>query len=81
MTEKFNRRHDNILCDIRNLERNPMFHRHNFVHFEIIEKNASGCPVNKSYYNITRDGLMFLIMGLPRKSLTTGNLLVLFFNE
>ena len=40
-----------------------MFHQHNFVPVEIIGKNASCAPINKSYYNITRDGLMFLVMG------------------
>ena len=63
MAEKFGKPHDQVLRDIRELDCTDMFHRLNFVHVEIIGKNALGGPVNKSYCNITRDGLMFLVMG------------------
>ena len=63
VAEKFGKKHFHVMRDIQNLDCTDMFRESNFVSVEIIEKNASGGPVNKSYYNITRDGLMFMVMG------------------
>jgi Rha family phage regulatory protein len=37
------------------------------VYPEILDKNSSNQSVNKSYYEITRDGFTFLAMGFTGK--------------
>jgi hypothetical protein len=48
--------------DIRNLEIPDHFHRFNFGHIVIIEENANGGSADKSYYRISRDSLMSLMI-------------------
>lgn len=54
--------------DIRELEIPDHFRRSNFGYIEIIEKNANGMKIDKSYYKISRDGYNLLIMGYRGKN-------------
>ena len=57
------KRHANVMRAIRNLEIPAEIFNANFEFVEIIEKNAIGGSVNKSYYLMTRDGFTWLVMG------------------
>lgn len=63
VAEVFGKQHKDVLKAIRNLDCSSDFRECNFAPVEIIEKNASGGPVNRSYYTMTRDGFTFLAMG------------------
>ena len=56
----YGKQHFHVMRDIRKLiDRGES----NFGYIEIIEKNASGGPVNKSHYTMDRDGFALLAMG------------------
>ena len=61
----FNKRHDAILRDIRNLKSDysDIFTAHNFVGCEYVGRNRKRLPA----YNMTRDGFMVLAMGFTGK--------------
>jgi len=63
----FEREHYNVTQGIRSLECSKEFHGLNFQFVEIIEKNAIGGKVDKSYYTMTRDGFSFLCLGFTGK--------------
>lgn len=67
VAELFDKEHKNVTAAIRNVECSDNFRRLNFKPVEIIEKNASGAPVNRSHYLISRDGFLFLAMGFTGK--------------
>lgn len=56
----FGKQHKDVMKAIRNLECSPEFHERNFAPVEIIQKNALGAKVDRSYYVITRDGSALL---------------------
>ncbi|WP_017470654.1 Rha family transcriptional regulator [Amphibacillus jilinensis] len=59
----FEKRHDSVLRDIRNLECTDEFHLHNFVEIDYLDDG------NRKYkkFLIKRDGLSFLIFGYTGK--------------
>ena len=63
----FEKNHDDVLKAIRNLEIPDDFRSVNFADVEIIEENAIGGKINKSYVAITRDGFTILAMGFTGK--------------
>lgn len=69
IAEKFEKNHFHVMRNIQKLveEIHNDFKESNFGLVEIIEKNASGADVNKSYYTITRDGFTLLAMGFTGK--------------
>ena len=63
IAQVFEKRHDNVLQAIQNLECPDDFRSVNFKDVEIIEENAIGGKVVKKYCAITRDGFTILAMG------------------
>lgn len=59
----FDKRHDSVMRDIRNLDCSESFNLHNFVEVEYLDER------NRSYkkYLIKRDGLAFLVFGYTGK--------------
>jgi Rha family phage regulatory protein len=59
----FDKRHDNVLRDIENLDCSPQFNR---LNFEAVEyQDDKGEP--RKEYQITRNGFVFLAMGFTGK--------------
>lgn len=64
----FDRRHDNVLRDIRNLECSEEFRLLNFEETIITRDNPKGgAPIESPAFKITRDGFTFLAMGFTGK--------------
>jgi len=59
----FGRDHKNVLRDIRNLECSKEFHHSNFELSFIIKELPNNGSKNSPYYEITKDGFSFLVMG------------------
>ena len=59
ISNRFGRRHDDVLKSIRNLECSPEFRRRNFA--ESVYHNSQNKP--QPLFEITRDGFVFLCMG------------------
>lgn len=59
----FGKQHKDVLKAIRSIQILNDFHKRNFAPVNIIEENAIGGKVDKSYCNVTRDGLVILAMG------------------
>ena len=81
---EFGKRHDIVLRAIReSLQDLPKdFQQRNFTEVEIIETNAIGGPVNKSYYRLSRDGFVFTVMGfIGKKAAVTKILFIEEFNR
>ena len=67
IAEKFGKKHSSVMRSIRELSCSEVFKERNFVSVEIIKENAINGKINKSYFNITKDGFMFLVMGFTGK--------------
>lgn len=65
VAEHFGKRHDTVLRAIRNLECSDGFAQRNFAECQRINTLANGKP--EPYYEITRDGFVFLAMGFTGK--------------
>ena len=65
VAEKFGKAHKNVLRDIKELTCSEDFRLLNFEPSKYKNKQGKLMP----YYRITRDGLMFLVSGLPGKTL------------
>lgn len=64
----FQRRHDDLLKRIRNLDCSDEFRRRNFSETVYERPNPSGgAPIPATEYQITRDGFTFLAMGFTGK--------------
>ena len=63
VAEAFEKRHDNVLRDIRNLNCSENFRRLNFVEFSYKNEQNKKQPM----YLMTKDGFIFLIMGYTGK--------------
>ena len=59
----FNKRHDNVLRDIENLDCSPQFNR---LNFEVVDYKDEKGETRKEY-QITRDGFMYVAMGFTGK--------------
>lgn len=69
VAELCDRRHDNVLRDIRHIQKQvPDFFLLNFEFLETIEKSSGGAVVNLSEYRMTRDGFFMLSMGFTGES-------------
>lgn len=67
VAEIFGKTHGNVLRDINNLDCSEEFRKINFEKmFSITELPNGGCRKDP-YYNITRDGFTFLVMGYRGK--------------
>lgn len=79
VAELFGKRHDNVLAAIEKLECSKEFAKLNFeVCFENSELQ-NGKPLK--YYNITKDGMVFLVMGFTgKKAAQLKELYILAFN-
>lgn len=64
IAEVFGRAHRTIRRAITNLECSAEFRQHNFVPSEYLVEMPTGHTKSVPEYTITRDGCMFLIMGL-----------------
>ena len=72
IAEKFGKEHKNVLKDIRELDCSKNFAK---LNFELTERDVKNIMPNgtittrkEPYYNITRDGFMFLAMGYRGKT-------------
>jgi Rha family phage regulatory protein len=65
----FEKNHQHVTEAIRKLVKEIPndFELSNFRHIEIIEENANGMKIDKSYYEMTRDGFTLLAMGFTGK--------------
>ena len=63
----FGKRHHHVLAAIRNPIIPNDFNVTNFSYVDIIEENASGGMVDKSYFEMTRDGFNLIAMGFTGK--------------
>ena len=63
VSEVFEKEHKNILRDIENLHCSKGFHQLNFELLFIIRELPNGGRKDDPYYEITRDGFSFLVMG------------------
>lgn len=64
ISNRFGKRHDHVLRDIKNLECSPEFRRLNFGETVYHRPNPSGGKgIPAPMYEITRDGFVFLCMG------------------
>lgn len=63
IAEKFGKQHFHVMRDIRNLIAKDQTLVSNFGCVEIIEKNAIGGEVDRSYYTMDRDGFVLLAFG------------------
>ena len=67
IAEVFGKRHDNVLDTIKSLKCSPEFTKLNFKVVNYTDCKGEQRPM----YNITKDGFVFLVMGLyGRKSLS-----------
>jgi Rha family phage regulatory protein len=68
VAEKFGKRHDDVLKKLRNLECSAEFHARNFAEmFQTIEI-GNGATRQSAFYEMTKDGFMFLVMGFTGKA-------------
>lgn len=63
VAEKFHKRHDIVLRDIRNLDCSQEFTAHNFVESKYKDSTGRMMPM----FYLTKDGFMFLVMGYRGK--------------
>jgi len=63
IANKFNKRHSDILRAIKNIQCSAEFSQRNFALAEYIDHQGKLRPV----YRITKDGLVFLVMGFTGK--------------
>ncbi|MGK5747009.1 Rha family transcriptional regulator, partial [Proteus mirabilis] len=59
----FNKRHDDVLKKIRNLDCSQEFSARNFAEAEYIDEQGKPRPM----YEMTKDGFVFLVMGFTGK--------------
>lgn len=63
VAEHFGRRHKNVLQAIQRLDCSPEFHRLNFQPMIRRVKVGKNAEVDQTFYTMTKDGFMFLVMG------------------
>lgn len=63
VAEIFGKEHRRVLQDIRDLHCSPQFHELNFVLSFIIRQLPNNGSKEDSFYEITKDGFSFLVMG------------------
>ncbi|MDN0017985.1 Rha family transcriptional regulator [Providencia stuartii] len=63
----FVKRHDDVLKKIRNLDCSTEFHNRNFAEMFIDLKIGNGAKRKSPYYQMTKNGFVFLVMGFTGK--------------
>lgn len=63
VAQVFGKEHRNVLRDIENLHCSDDFHKRNFEQLFIIKDLPNGGSRKDRYYEITKDGFSFLVMG------------------
>lgn len=64
VADKFGKRHDNVLRDVKNLDIPRKIHRLNFEEISYTDSYGRKQP----YFEMTKDGFMLLVMGFHGKS-------------
>lgn len=67
VAEVFQKRHDNVLRDIRNLECSDEFRLANFELLVEMRQLPQGGATKAEWYEMTKDGFSFLVMGYTGK--------------
>lgn len=69
LADKFGKKHQSVLRVVRQrMDEMPNdFQAGHFAHVEILEKNAIGGTVNRSYYEMTYDGFLFVALAFTGK--------------
>ena len=67
VAEKFGKRHDNVMRDIRNLDCSKEYHSLNFEEMVETVQIGSGAMRKSTVYKMTRDGFVFLVTGFTGK--------------
>lgn len=63
IAEAFEKRHDDVLRKLQNLDCSEDFHARNFAVMSKMVEVGNGAKRESKYYEITKDGFMFLVMG------------------
>lgn len=63
VAEIFGKRHSNVLRDIKNLNCSEQFSQLNFELMAIMRKLPQGGATKTEYFEMTKDGFSFLVMG------------------
>ena len=69
VAEEFEKRHDGVLRDIRNLDCSEEFYKHNFVEIRRTVDLGNGRTRKDPIFLMTRDGFIFLTMGYRGKKI------------
>lgn len=67
VAEAFGKRHDDVLKRLGNLDCSTDFHHRNFAEMMQQVKIGKGATRESKYYEMTKDGFMFLVMGFTGK--------------
>lgn len=68
VSESFEKRHDNVIQRIKNLECSSEFRLLNFKETSYLRENPNGGEgIVTKYYEMTKDGFIFLVMGFTGK--------------
>ncbi len=67
LAEGFEKQHKNVLQVIDNLECSKEFHRLNFQPMIRVVEVGKGAKRHEPYFEMTRDGFMFVVMGFTGK--------------
>lgn len=79
VAEVFGKRHVDVLRDIRNLHCSDEFHQRNFALLVEMRTLPQGGASQAEYYEVTKDGFSFLVMGYNGKK--AGQFKETFINE
>ena len=68
VAEFFGKRHDDVLKRVKSLDCSSDFHQRNFAEMMQSVKIGKGATRESKYYEMTKDGFMFLVMGFTGKA-------------
>lgn len=63
VAQKFSKRHEDVLRDVRNLHCSEKFHQLNFALMVEMKELPQGGATKSEHYIITKNGFIFLVMG------------------
>lgn len=67
VAEAFGKRHDDVLKRLNNMDCSSDFHHRNFAEMMHKVQIGKGATRDSKYYEMTKDGFMFLVMGFTGK--------------
>ncbi len=67
VAEAFGKRHDDVLKRLNNMDCSSDFHHRNFAEMMQKVQIGKGATRDSKYYEMTKDGFMFLVMGFTGK--------------